>query len=282
MMSVLNSFINLIHNYFILSYASLKSKGVRYLIAFCCLTQCSDDESSIHITSVDPIIGCLGDTMAIEGLGFSEIASNNIVKFNGVQGEVILAYSNLLGVRIPDNASSGRITIQIGSEIVTGPTYIIAGPQYYVKFKADGQSKIFEACRPGYESTTICGMGQVPFAQQDTDPHAGISVCNPEIDKVTAAVMESWNGDKFLFMGEYPVAHFEFYENQIKFSSYNADSQTDSELIITDVTREPVDEDNQIAYKVKGTFKCNVATDTGEDIAITNGEFVVRFTEYDL
>ena len=283
MTSVRNSVIHRIQNFSILSCLLSKSKVLRYLIAAACcfLIQCSDDES-IHITSVDPQEGCRGGEITIMGWGFSEKASDNIVTFNGIQGEVILAYSNMLGVRIPDNATSGKIVIQVGSDVKTGPNYIITGPQYYVKFKADGQSKIFEACNPGYHSTTICGMGQVPFTHEDKDPHAEISVCNLTIDKVTAAVMESWKGDKILFGDEYPSAHFEFYENQIGFSSYNTDSQTNSELIITDITREPADEDNRIAYKVKGTFKCNVATPTGGDIAITEGEFVIRFTEYDL
>jgi hypothetical protein len=162
---------------------------------------------------------------------------------------------------------------------VTGPDYNITAPQYYIKFKAEGQSKGFVACNPGYQSTTICGIGLVPFAHEDTDPHAKISVCN--LDDVTGTIMESWKGDKIYFNDEYPQAHFEFYENLIKFSSSKAHSQADSELIITDITREPANADYHIAYKVKGTFKCHVATSTGEDIAITDGEFVIRFTEYD-
>jgi len=224
---------------------------------------------------------CQGEAVTIKGWGFSERVSDNIVTFNGVEGEVIAASSDMLSVRIPKNATSGKIVIQVGAEVITWPNYIIA-PLYYVKFNADGQSKIFEACSPGYQSTTICGMGQVPFINADTDPHAEISVCDLNIDKVTAAVMESWKGDTFQFSGGYPVAHFEFYENQISFSSYHADSQANSKLTITNITREPADEDNNIAYKVTGTFKCNAATTTGKDIAITDGEFVVRFTEYGL
>jgi hypothetical protein len=204
------------------------------------------------------------------------------VKFNGVQGDVILAYSNFLGVSIPDNATSGKITVQVGNDMITGPDYTIEGPQYHIKFKAAGISKTFEACSPGYQSTTMCGTGSVPFADEDYDPHAEISVCDNVVDKVTAAVIESWAGDKFLFGDANPAASLRFFENQIEYASHYASSQAGSELIITTITREPANEDNQVAYKITGTFKCNVATVTGDDIAITEGEFVIRFTEYDL
>jgi hypothetical protein len=163
----------------------------------------------------------------------------------------------MIKVRMPGSAVTGAITVEVDGHIATWTNYTVTDPPYHIKFKADGLSKIFEACDPGYYSTPTCGEGAVPrFYLEGTNTHARISVCSPE--GVTGAIIESWNGNTILFNGNFPLAYFKYFENDEEFSSSNADSQSGSELHINNITREEA-ANGRVVYKAEGTFNCNVA-----------------------
>ncbi len=158
----------------------------------------------------------------------------------------------------------------------------VTGPQvtktYYIKFKADGVTKIFEDGNPGFQGCGECACSYLPVLDQR---RAGIDVCNASSDWITDLDIEGWNGDKFLFNTDnvFPVAKFGFTENEISYHTDYVESQTDSEVNITEVTSE-ANTQNLKAYKVKGNFKCKVAKTDGLSLTtITEGEFVVRYTE---
>src|SRR5689334_20927210 len=102
----------------------------------CFFSRCIDD-SPVGIKSVYPPIGCTRSTLSIIGWGFGDLRSNNQVKVNGLATVIIENTPNLIVVTLPDTETSGRITVQVGNEKVTGPEYTITGPRYYVGFNAD-------------------------------------------------------------------------------------------------------------------------------------------------
>jgi hypothetical protein len=246
-----------------------------FLLSFFPLTRCIEDDSSVHITSIDPEIGCPGDVISIIGWGFADSKNGNIVKLNGDTLEVLQVYTNMIVAKLSENVTSGTITVKAGGQTATWKNQTIGLSPYYVKFKAAGQQKFFGGCEPGYESTTSCAIGGAPFYNDvRTDLHAQIFVC--DFDNGVSQMIETWKEAEIFFTGDYPVAGFEYFENQIKFSSKKTNAQAESKLYITDIISEPTDNGRE-AYRVQGTFNCNVAADFGEDIAITEGEFVLRF-----
>lgn len=71
------------------------------------------------ITSFSPTSGVVGTEVTISGTNFSATASDNVVKFNGAQAEVIAATATSLTVVVPEDASDGKITVAIHGKITT-------------------------------------------------------------------------------------------------------------------------------------------------------------------
>ncbi|MEZ4857140.1 MAG: IPT/TIG domain-containing protein [Gelidibacter sp.] len=68
------------------------------------------------ITSFSPTSGLIGATVTILGNDFNSIPENNLVEFNGIQANVISATETSITVLVPTGATSGAITITVGSE----------------------------------------------------------------------------------------------------------------------------------------------------------------------
>ena len=71
-----------------------------------------------YISSFTPTSGTTGTTVTISGFDFSTIADNNIVKFNGVETTVSNATSSSITVDVPATATTGKISIEVGCNIV--------------------------------------------------------------------------------------------------------------------------------------------------------------------
>jgi hypothetical protein len=248
-------------------YLGIASAFLLFIIS-CFFSECLDDEP-IKIQSLYPPIGCRGETLSIIGWGFGDNASNNVVKINGIATDIVRNIPDMIVVTLPDTVTSGKITVQVGNKIITGPEYSITGPRYFIKFKLGGQQKYFENCDSGYGYDKGCTSGVVWGVW--------VAVCDHSVSKFTGSVIESWKGQKFSFRDEKHPVEFGFNDEAgSDYRSIDADSQTDSELTIADVVTDPsVIVPN--VYIVTGTFKCNVATLSGDDVAITEGEFSVRF-----
>ena len=64
-----------------------------------------------QITGFSPAYGVEGDTITITGNYFSTTPSENVVKFNGVEGTTLTATATQLTVSIPSGATSGLISV---------------------------------------------------------------------------------------------------------------------------------------------------------------------------
>lgn len=258
---------------------------LKTVLIFFLLFQCSEDdpkESSIKILSISPESGAIGTVVVISGKGFSETMENNIVKFNGTQGEVFYATNETLIATVPDGATTGKVTVKVGIETATGPVFTITDKKtYYIKFKMNGVQMLFEESAPNISNCSQCACSFI-VPDPNIAKSAYIQICNDENDMATADDIVSWQGRKIFFANSFPRAGFNFGDIETRTDLYSilADSQEGSEMNITKVTKVTTGL-KWSSYNVTGNFKCKVAASyDGPDIDITDGQFVVLFTEY--
>ncbi len=247
--------------------------------------QCSNDDkgvtSSFSITSISPQSGSVGTPVAIIGKGFAATTSNNKVFFNGKEATIVGGSATELVAIVPTTATTGAVTVQTGTSTATGPVFTVTELKptqtYYIKFKANGVVKLFQTTNPGYQSCGTCSCSVLPPLGET---NANVSICQGSGNFIKAANIESWNGKKFLWSNSnVPYSEFEFTENAISFGSYNVADQTGSEVNITKVESDGLFFTKKM-YKVTGNFKCKVAKSDGSSVTtITEGEFVVRYSE---
>ena len=75
--------------------------------------------SSPTLTSFSPTTGTAGTVVTVTGTNFSPTILSNIVKFNGTTGTVSAASATSLTVSVPEDAGTGKVTVQVGNQIVT-------------------------------------------------------------------------------------------------------------------------------------------------------------------
>lgn len=71
------------------------------------------------LTSFSPATGTAGASVTITGTNFSASAINNLVKFNGIVALPTAATPTSLTVIAPEGSSTGKITVQVGSQTAT-------------------------------------------------------------------------------------------------------------------------------------------------------------------
>ncbi len=71
------------------------------------------------IVGFSPRTGTAGTTVIITGVNFSTSIVNNLVKFNGALALVTTATATSLTVSVPEDGSTGKITVQVGSQTAT-------------------------------------------------------------------------------------------------------------------------------------------------------------------
>ncbi|WP_422351413.1 Kelch repeat-containing protein [Flagellimonas sp.] len=114
-------------------------------LAMCVIIACSDDDGktddgtggtdddptpeTMTFTSFDPMEGERGSTVELTGTSFSTTTTGNTVKFGTVDAEVTGATPTMLTVTVPDNATSGTISVSTGTTTVTstGEFNVITG-----------------------------------------------------------------------------------------------------------------------------------------------------------
>lgn len=90
-------------------------------------TGCGDDNDpptggngELTISSISPTSASPGESITIEGDGFSSTASQNTVTFAGdVDGDVTNASTTSLSVTVPEGAEDGPISVVVGTESTT-------------------------------------------------------------------------------------------------------------------------------------------------------------------
>jgi protocatechuate 3,4-dioxygenase beta subunit len=93
-------------------------------IAFPLVTSCSKDEDVpsteiLAISSFSPMSGEVGNSVIINGSGFSETFSKNIVTFGTTQATILAASTTSLAVTIPIGAETGKISVTVDGKTVT-------------------------------------------------------------------------------------------------------------------------------------------------------------------
>jgi YD repeat-containing protein len=93
-------------------------------------SQTIESIATLSISYFTPEAGPVGTQVTISGTGFSATASSNAVKFNGVTATVQSATEVQLVVTVPSAATSGPISVQVGTNSVSSSTSftVTAGP----------------------------------------------------------------------------------------------------------------------------------------------------------
>jgi len=81
--------------------------------------------TDVLVTSVYPSSGLSKDIIVITGRNFSKVKTENIVSFNGIQAVVLEAASNRLEVIVPENATTGNITVTVKEQQINGPKFTV-------------------------------------------------------------------------------------------------------------------------------------------------------------
>ena len=82
----------------------------------------------LTIFSFTPQDVVVGNTVTIQGQGFSITASNDIVTVNGIAAQVISATANTLVITVPGSATSGVIAVKVGGKTATSTTNLTIVP----------------------------------------------------------------------------------------------------------------------------------------------------------
>jgi N-acetylneuraminic acid mutarotase len=109
------------------------------LILSCILTSCSKGGSENNapnppplpipsITSVNPSTGSAGLFITINGKNFSSTLTDNQVKFNGMDAQVVEADSIHILAKIPAGATTGKITVTLYGKTATSENDFIIYP----------------------------------------------------------------------------------------------------------------------------------------------------------
>lgn len=81
--------------------------------------------TDVLVTSVYPSSGLKKDIIVITGRNFSTVKSENIVEFNGIKAVVLEAAPNRLEVIVPENATTGNVSITVSGQKIEGPRFSI-------------------------------------------------------------------------------------------------------------------------------------------------------------
>ncbi|MFB9863610.1 gluconolactonase [Rufibacter immobilis] len=110
-------------------------KNFLVLVAFLGIlaVACNDEEdttpSNPVIEQLSPNRGPAGTVVTFIGKRFSKVPAENIVKFDGINAEVISATDTTLQVKAPQDGGSGTVTISVNNRFSKGPVYTY-GPSY--------------------------------------------------------------------------------------------------------------------------------------------------------
>lgn len=113
----------------------------------------------VGITLVSPSKGKIGTTVQIFGKGFSAVAGQNSVAFNGTLAIVTTAAPNRLVTAVPNGATTGRITVTTPLGSATSPTaFVVLGTLTVTPATArvgPTRTQQFEAIEAGTPTTNV-------------------------------------------------------------------------------------------------------------------------------
>lgn len=83
---------------------------------------------SLSILSLNPSRGLIGQTIAIYGQNFSNVAAGDTVKFNGVNATVLSASTTTLVAQVPAGVTTGPVTVTVNGVTVSSGTLVFTVP----------------------------------------------------------------------------------------------------------------------------------------------------------
>jgi YD repeat-containing protein len=84
--------------------------------------------NGLLVSSFSPTSGVEGTTVTVQGAGFSTAPATNVVKFNGTLAAVSSATATSLVTQVPEGATSGPISVTVGSNTATSQTAFTVTP----------------------------------------------------------------------------------------------------------------------------------------------------------
>ena len=76
------------------------------------------NSGDLALTAFSPTSGAPGTQVTLQGTGFSATPGSNAVSFNGTSASVVSASANKLVVQVPSAATTGQISVTVGSNTV--------------------------------------------------------------------------------------------------------------------------------------------------------------------
>ncbi|HEY0378931.1 MAG TPA: IPT/TIG domain-containing protein, partial [Pyrinomonadaceae bacterium] len=83
--------------------------------------------ASLSLLEFTPNTGPVGTEVTIYGTGFSAVASQNVVKFNGTAATVVSATTTKLVTKVPTAATTGPISVTRSASTATSSTSFVVG-----------------------------------------------------------------------------------------------------------------------------------------------------------
>lgn len=122
----------------------------------------------LAIFDFSPNHGGSGDLVRISGQGFSPIASQNAVMFNGVSAPVSVASAQVLTVAVPNGATTGPLAVSVGTLNASSEEPFVVDPHGRLPVIGSVAPLIASAGTP----ITVVGQSMQPFAGRTTS-HLG-------------------------------------------------------------------------------------------------------------
>ena len=83
---------------------------------------------NITITSASPLIGGIGAQVQINGTDFDQLEAGFLVRFNGISANKSVISPTQINTEVPSGATTGRITILNGTDVINGPVFTVTSP----------------------------------------------------------------------------------------------------------------------------------------------------------
>jgi len=148
--------------------------------------------NSLAILSFTPQQGSIGQTVTLQGQGFSTTASANTVKFNGTTAVVSAATATSLTVLVPTGATTGAISVTVGTQTATSSTNFTIVPATLVSVQV---SPATVTVVPGGAQYFTATANYSNGTQQDVTTQATWTSSNPS----TVSILDSSPDQGFAF-----------------------------------------------------------------------------------
>jgi hypothetical protein len=148
--------------------------------------------NKLGITSIDPSHGTEGATVAITGTGFKSSQGSGYVQFNGIATATVDSWCDtLITVRVPQNATSGKITVVVDGKVSNGIDFTVDAAANLNGLDQTTRIQI------GVEGTTVIGTQTNITSVQIANTNSFSNSSEPVYPECPLV----WNGTSFKIQG---------------------------------------------------------------------------------